>query len=238
MLSNNYHSLQAQVDKRFKKNGGRLTIAYTLSRSIDYTDAFALANDIDISANRGPSPWDRKHNLTISHVIPLPFGDDGKFFDSDGLRWKSLLGGFTLSGILAVRSGTPVDITGTSATNTVTQGSANKPNQTAEPAILGGLGPGQLWFDTSVFVNPAPFTFGNVGRNTVRGPKYINYNATLARRFTFGERFGLQAQMTVFNVTNTAHFNDPSGSFTGGTFGQSTSTFGERQIRFGLKFTY
>lgn len=238
MLSNNYHSLQALVEKRFRKNGGRLTIAYTLSRSIDYTDAFALNNDIDVSANRGPSPWDRKHNLTISHVIPLPFGDGGKFFDSNGLRWKSLLGGFTLSGIMAVRSGTPVDVTGTSAANTVTQGSANKPNQTAEPRILGGLGPGQLWFDTSVFVNPDPFTFGSVGRNTVRGPRYINYNATLARRFSFGERFGLQAQMTVFNVTNTAHFNDPSGSFTGGTFGQSTTTFGERQMRFGLKFTY
>jgi len=44
--------------------------------------------------------------------------------------------------------------------------------------------------------------------------------------------------MTVFNVTNTPHFNDPSGSFIGGTFGQSISTFGERQIRFGLKFTF
>ncbi len=238
MLSNNYHSLQAQIDKRFLKRGGRLTLAYTFSRSIDYTDAFALANDINIDANRGPSPFDRRHNLVVSHVIPLPFGDGGKLFDSDGLRWQSLIGGFTLSGIFAARSGTPVDITGTSATNTVTQGSANKPTQTGEPRILGGLGPGQLYFDTSVFVNPDPFTFGNVGRNSVRGPGYINYNATLARRFTFGERYGLQAQMTVFNVTNTPHFNDPSGSFTGGTFGQSISTFGERQIRFGLKFTF
>lgn len=237
MLSNNYHSLQVQANKRFAK-GGRLTVAYTLSRSIDYTDAFSLANDINIDANRGPSPWDRRHNLTVSHVIALPFGDGGKLFDSDGLRWKALLGGFTLSGVLAMRSGTPVDITGTSATNTVTQGTANIPNQTAAPRILGGLGPGQLYFDTSVFANPAPFTFGNVGRNSVRGPGYINYNATLVRKFTFGERFGLQGQMTLYNVTNSPHFSDPSGSFTSGSFGQSTSTFGERRIRFGLKLTF
>lgn len=238
MLSNNYHSLQVQSVKRFAKQGGRLTIAYTLSRSIDYTDAFSLANDINIDANRGPSGFDRRHNLTISHVINLPFGNGGKLLDSGRFRWQGLMGGFTLSGVLAMRSGTPVDITGTSATSTATQGTANKPNQSAQPRILGGLGPGQLYFDTSVFSNPDPFTFGNVGRNTVRGPGYMNYSATLARKFTFGERFGLQAQMTLYNVTNSPHFNDPSGSFTSGSFGQSTSTFGERQIRFGLKLTF
>ncbi|MEP6703192.1 MAG: TonB-dependent receptor [Acidobacteriota bacterium] len=238
MLSNSYHSLQVKSDKRFGKLGGRLTIAYTLSRSIDYTDAFAIDNDIDIDANRGPSPWDRRHNLVISHVIKLPFGDGGKLFDSRGLRWQGLLGGFTLSGIFVARSGSPVDISGTNAANTAGQGTANRPNQTGPATILGGLGPGQLYFDTSVFTNPDAFTFGNVGRNSLRGPHYINYNATLARTFSLTERFRLQAQMAVFNVTNSPHFNNPVGTFTSGSFGQSVSTFGERQIRFGLKFLF
>jgi hypothetical protein len=237
MLSNAYHSLQARIDKRFKQVGGRITVAYTFSKSTDYTDAFALLNDINIDANKGPSSFDRRHNLVISHVI-RPFGKGGRLFDENGLRWRGLFGGFTLSGIFAARSGTPIDITGTSLTSTVTQGSANRPNQTGEARILGGLGPGQLYFDTSVFVNPDPFTFGNVGRNSLRGPSYFNYNATLARTFTIGERFSIQGQMTVFNVTNTAHFNDPSGSFTASTFGQSTSAFGERTIRFGLRFLF
>jgi len=238
MLSNAYHSLQALIDKRFA-SFGRLTVAYTLSKSTDFTDAFALSNDIDIDENRGPSPFDRKHNLVVSHVIRLPFGDGGRLFDDNGLRLQGLLGGFTLSGSFVARSGTPVDITGTLGnTNTTTQGSANRPNQTGPAAILGGLGRGQLYFDTSVFVNPDPFTFGNAGRNSIRGPHYINYNATLARMFSFGERFRLQAQMAVFNVTNSPHFRNPEGSFTDGLFGQSTETFGERQIRFGLKFLF
>ncbi|MGI8641823.1 MAG: hypothetical protein ACR2MG_17985, partial [Pyrinomonadaceae bacterium] len=71
--------------------------------------------------------------------------------------------------------------------------------------------------------------------------------ATLARTFSFGERYRLQAQMTAFNVTNSPHFNNPSGTFnpsstnvfsSASSFGQSTSTFGERQIRFGLKFSF
>lgn len=238
MLSNAYHSLQARVDKRFKKLGGKLTVAYTLSRSTDYTSAFSVRNFLDIDTNRSPSDFDRRHNLVISHVI-RPFGNGGKLFDENGLRWRGLLGGFTLSGIFTARSGSPVDILGTNAAGTVTSGTNfNRPNQTGEARILGGLGPGNLYFDTSVFVNPAPFTFGNVRRNSLRGPSYYNYNATLARTFSFGERFRLQAQMTAFNVTNTPHFNDPSGSFNSSNFGLSTSTFGERQIRFGLKLLF
>ncbi|MDQ3258457.1 MAG: carboxypeptidase regulatory-like domain-containing protein [Acidobacteriota bacterium] len=238
MLSNTYHSLQIQSDRRFTKPGGRLTVAYTLSRSTDYTDAFALLNDINIDANRGPSPFDRKHNLAVSHVIDLPFGDGGSLFDEDGLRWQGLFGGFTLSGTFIARSGTPIDITGTNAASTATQGSANRPDQTGPAQILGGLGPGQLYFDTSVFTNPAAFTFGNARRNSLRGPRYINYNATLARTFSLTERFRLQGQMTVFNVTNSPHFSDPVGSFISGNFGQSINTFGERQIRFGLRFLF
>jgi outer membrane receptor protein involved in Fe transport len=237
MLSNAYHSLQARVDKRFGGNAGRVTLAYTFSKSTDYTDAFALQNDIDINANKGPSSFDRRHNLVISHVF-RPFGKGGRLFDDDGFRWRGLFGGFTFSGIFAARTGTPVDITGTSLTSTVAPGTTNRPNQTGEATILGGLGPGQLYFDTSVFINPEPGTFGNVRRNTLRGPGYVNYNATLARTFTFGERFSIQGLMTVFNVTNTPHFNDPSGSFTSSTFGQSTSTFGERSVRFGLRFLF
>ncbi len=238
MLSNSYHSLQARVDKRFKQLGGRITVAYTLSRSTDYTSAFSVRNFLDIDSNRAPSDFDRKHNLVISHVI-RPFRNGGRLFDENGLRWRGLLGGFTLSGIFAARTGTPVDILGTNAAGTTTSGTNfNRPNQTGDVRILGGLGPGQLYFDTSVFINPASGTFGNAGRNSLRGPGFINYNATLARTFSFGERYRLQGQMAVFNVTNTPHFNDPSGTFTSGNFGQSTSTFGERQIRFGLKFLF
>lgn len=245
MLSNAYHSLQIQSDKRFSKLGGRLTVAYTFSRSTDYTDAFALLNDINIDANRGPSPFDRKHNLVVSHVIKLPFGNGGKLFDSDGFRWQGLLGGFTLSGTFVARSGTPVDITGTSATAAATQGSANRPDVVGEIRYLGGLGPGQFYFDRTVFVDPVTIVngvsvghFGNAGRNSLRGPHYINYNATLARTFLLTERFRLQGQMSVFNVTNSPHFDNPVGSFISGDFGQSISTFGERQIRFGLRFLF
>ncbi len=238
MLSNSYHSLQAKLDRRLR-GIGRITAAYTFSKSLDYTDAFSLDDDISIDNNRGPSIFDRKHNLVISHVIRLPFfGRGRKFLDDKGLKIGGILGGFTLSGVFTARSGTPVDIGGTNLSSTRAQGTVNRPNVTATPRILGGLGPGQLFFDTSVFVDPAPGTFGNAGRNSLRGPSYYNYNATLSRTFALGEKFNLQFQASAFNVTNTPHFRNPSGDFTSSTFGQSRTTFGERQIRFGLKLLF
>jgi len=238
MLSNSYHSLQARVDRRFTRLG-RLTAAYTFSKSFDYTDAFTVRNPLSIDAERGPSDFDRRHNLVVSHVLRLPFGRGGKIFDSNGLRLSGLIGGFTLSGVFTARSGTPVDITGIQIASRRPSGITARPNIIGPARILGGLGPGQPFFDTSVFQDPAQGELGNVGRNSLRGPSYFNYNATLARTFGLTERFKLQLQLAAFNVTNTPHFRNPSGDFTNqNTFGQSRSTFGERQIRLGARLTF
>ena len=243
MLSNSYHSMQARVDRRFR-GYGRITAAYTFSKSLDYTDAFSLDDDLSTDNNRGPSSFDRRHNLVVSHVVRLPFGRGGKLFDSNGLRWQGLLGGFTLSGVFTTRSGTPVDIfnvnliTDPAGRSNRPLGAEDRPNVTGTPRILGGLGPGQLFFDTSVFSDPLPGQTGNVGRNSLRGPRFFNYNATLARTFSLTEQFRLQFQATAFNVTNTPHFRNPSGDFTSSAFGESRTTFGERSIRFGLKLSF
>lgn len=235
MLSTFYNAMQARLERRFSR-GGNLTASYTWSKSLDYTDAFTVSNNLNIDASRGPSSFDRTHNFVLSHVLPLPFGHDRRFF-REGIG-AAVLGGWTLSGVFSARTGTPVDITGVNLAANRFQGITNRPNVVAAPRILGGTGPGQLWFDPGAFVEPVAGTFGNVGRNTVRGPGYANYNATLLRNFSLSERFKLQFRATAFNVTNTAHFNDPSGAFTSGSFGVITSSFGERRIRFGLRLTF
>ncbi|MGH9839832.1 MAG: TonB-dependent receptor domain-containing protein [Blastocatellia bacterium] len=242
MLSNSYHSMQARVDRRFKRLG-RITAAYTLGKSLDYTDAFSLDDDLDINNNRGPSVFDRRHNLVVSHVVRLPFGRRQALF-SKGIP-AAIFGGFSVSGVFSARSGTPVDIGNVNLITDPATGRGNRPlgavarpNVTGTSRILGGLGPGQKFFDTSVFKDPQPGQTGNAGRNSLRGPSYRNYNATLARTFTLSEQFKLQFQASAFNVTNTPHFSNPSGDFTSTAFGESRTTFGERSVRFGLKLTF
>jgi hypothetical protein len=113
----------------------------------------------------------------------------------------------------------------------------NRPSSTGPTQYPGGTGRGELWFDTSTFIEPFPGTLGTVGRNTVRGPGYQNYNLTLSRVFRFSERLRLNFSASAFNLTNSTHFNDPSGSFTG-AFGQITSSFGERQVRLGARMEF
>jgi hypothetical protein len=233
-LSSAYHALQVQAQRRFR-NTGVFTVAYTWSKSLDYTDAFTVSNPLNIDLNRGLSTFDRAHNLVVSHVVSTPFGRDGRWLKHGPMA--QILGGFRLSGVLSIRTGDPVNITGTRLTANATQGVTNRPSSTGPVKYLGGLGRGELWFDTSTFVEPVAGTLGTVGRNTVRGPSYRNYNLTLSRDFRFTERFKLKMMGSAFNLTNSTHFNDPAGSFTG-AFGQITTSYGERQVRLGARLEF
>jgi hypothetical protein len=237
MVSSAYHGLQTRAQRRFG-NLGNLTVAYTWSKSLDYTDAFTIANPLNIDLNRGLSTFDRAHNLVLSHVVALPFGRNRTWFKS-GVG-SAILGGFRVSGVLSLRTGDPVNITGVRLAANATQGFASAgvhPSSTGPVKYIGGTGRGELWFDTSTFVEPAPGTYGTVGRNTVRGPGYRNYNMTLSRTFRLAERVGLNMMLSAFNATNSTHFNDPSGSVTG-ALGQITSSYGERQVRMGARLEF
>lgn len=234
MLSSSYNALQAKAERRFSRIG-RFTLAYTFSKSLDYTDAFTVAIPLNIDLNRGPSTFDRTHNLVISHVLPVPLGRDGRFFKTGPLA--QVVSGWRLSGVFSARSGDPISVTGVRNASNQGQGFTNRPNVTGPVKTLGGTGPGQLWFDNKAFTDPAPGLVGNVGRNTIRGPSYRNYNLTLNRVFFLTERFRLNAMATAFNLTNTTHFGDPSGSITG-SLGQITSSSGERQLRLGMRLEF
>ena len=235
MLSSSYHALQTHVERRMGA-AGSFTLSYTWSKSLDYTDAFTVAIPLDIGLNRGPSVFDRTHNLVISHVVPLPFGKNGLFFKDGPLA--AILGGFQFSGVFSARTGAPFAITGVRTSQATGQGYTNRPGVNGPVRMLGGTGRGQLWFDTSAFVEPAPGTIGNYGRNMVRGPGYVNHSLTLSRIFKITEGVRLNVMATAFNWTNTTHFGDPTGGFTNVNFGQITSSSGERQLRVGARVEF
>ena len=235
LLSSSYNGLQTRVERRFSRIGS-LTLAYTYSKSLDYTDAFTVATPLDTDTSRGPSTFDRTHNLVITHVVPLPFGRDGLFFKT-GLM-AQVLGGWRFSGMFSARTGDPLTVTGVKSASNAGVGFTNKPNLTGPITILGGEGPGQLWFSTSEFTDPAQGMVGNAGRNIIRGPGYVNENLTFSRIFAIRERFRLNAMASAFNLTNSTHFGDPTVSLTSGNFGQITSASGQRQLRIGLRVEF
>jgi hypothetical protein len=230
-----YNSLQVKVDRRFKNNF-QVTNSYTLGRGYTYNGDDSNSNistpaNIDLSWGRSVN--DRLHTFNSSFVYGLPFKHDGV------LGW--VLNGWQLAGLFTAQSGQALDITASGALLRA-PGNTQRPNQNGDAKILGNIGGGKLWFDTSVFSAPAENTFGNVTRNGsgVNGPGFVNLDGSLVKRFDIRHTYA-EFRVDAFNVTNSLHANNPSTTsltFGSATFGQITSSTGERLIRFGLRFVF
>jgi hypothetical protein len=124
----------------------------------------------------------------------------------------------------------PVNITTSNATlNAPFNG--NRPDVNGKPEVLGKIGPGQFYFDASRFTAPAPNTFGSAGRNFFSGPGLFSLDFSVFRRFRLSERMNLELRGESFNLTNTPHFDNPSGDLTSASFGQVTTAQGNQAVR-------
>jgi hypothetical protein len=228
-----YDSLQIKVDRRFR-GGWLVTNSYTLGRASTFSDDNGgVATPANPSLSKGPAGFDRKHIYNATFVWDIPFANKSNGFI------RAIFGGWQLSGIFTAQSGTPVNFTANAATLRA-PGNTQRPDLNGEPKVFGDIGPGKLYFDTSVFSAPAANTFGNMRRNdSISGPGYTNLDGTLIKRFRFTERIGGEVRVDALNVTNSPNFGNPNGSFGSPTFGQVTGTVGgERLVRFGARVTF
>jgi len=242
-----YNALQTSVEKRLSKNVA-FTLAYTWSRSIDYvSNNGGLANPIVLAYNKGVSDFDRKHALTLSHTIELPFGKGQKFLNK-GFA-SLILGGWQANGIFQGFSGRPFSVTMSNAQLNGGPNNSQRPDQLRYPSISGKVGPGTQWFDVTAFAAPAatPARYGTAGRNTLRGPGLANYDFSLFKNFRISDTKRVEFRTELYNLTNTPHFGQPASNFsTASTFGAITSTIGingvsgggEREVQFALRFIF
>ena len=109
--------------------------------------------------------------------------------------------------------------------------------------MLGGLGPGNLYFDPAVYSQPAAGTQGNMKRNSgPEGPGFWELDGSLFKRFNVGGSRYAEFRVDAYNVTNSVRWGNPNTGFstaTGNTFGQVTGTTGsQRSLRFGARFVF
>jgi hypothetical protein len=231
-VKSTYHSMQVKVDRRLT-NGLQMTNSYTLGRGYNYFQGDSngtIATPAEFERSWGRTEFDQLHNFVSSFVYMLPWGPQGKWLQTG---WMGrVFGDWQVTGIFAASSGTPINFTASGA-GLRAPGNTQRPNVTGTPDVLGGIGSGQLWFDTSVFSAPPAGTWGNVERNALlTGPGYTNLDASIVKIIRFGSRHA-EFRADFFNLTNSPHWNNPSGDFTSNNFGRVTSSFGERVVRFG-----
>ena len=108
------------------------------------------------------------------------------------------------------------------------------------PEYPHAVGGGQQWVSPSAFALPAPNTFGNAGRDILRGPGLTNYDANLTRKFQIKERVRLELRFEANNALNTPHFANPSALVGSATFGVITASGfnGSRLVQTALRVTF
>ena len=241
-----YNALQISVDRRYR-GGLKVGMAYTLSRLRD--DASDKRNLL-FNAYNAQSYWaisdnDRTHIFNFHYIYELPF------WRTPNRLHEKLLGGWQVSGATVFQSGQPLSVW----LNDDRAGVGDTTNQpwnlvgstgVASPSFSQGPTVDQnFWFNAAAFARPTPGTFGNAGRNPIRGPGTQNWDIALLKTFGSSSSRRVQLRAEAFNFPNIATLDNPVISPTSGSFGRvigkgntTGGRPGERNIQVSLKVLF
>ncbi len=212
-----YNALWVTGTKQMS-HGLQLNASYTYSHSIDEAsrnlEGIVIQDSTNLLSGKGSSDFDARHRFVANAVYDLPF---------KGNRFVS---GWEVAPIVSLQSGNPFTIVIPSATLTGVGNSVN-PIVTG-PITVTGNPFGQWVLPGSGFANPATqTTFGNLGRNSIVGPDFKDFDLALAKNTKITERLNLQLRCDAFDLFNHPNFGQPARvltSLTSTSFGTITST--------------
>jgi hypothetical protein len=234
-----YNSLQAKLTKRFS-NGWSLLSHYTLQSHKNNDGGYFF---IDPEVNYGPADFIRTHVFVLAGTYELPFAKDDRF-----------LGGWQINANATIMSGLPFQ-GGPSYRDAGADRDTgpNRPNLIGDPQVGSGDGLTSPYFNVipigtagSAFGRPARGTFGDMGRNELRGPGFWNVDASLFKRFRLKGQSSLEFRVEAQNVFNHVNLGNPDheigvpgnlnprAGFINGTAANSL----QRNLQFALRFLF
>ena len=249
-----YHSLQASLQKRVS-NGLTAFLNYTWSKAID-NNAFGSSVTAVVPGSsyvlpiyepnykrldHGASDYDHRNVLTFSYVWSLP-----KFKGGNAAE-RYAINGWQTNGILVMRSGNPLTVTGANVDGT---------NLNRARAVWNGQNPyggNACAAATTVcrsYLNPAnfsqnpsytvnqPLSYGNIVKGSFVGPRFTDWDVSVIRAFPIHEAVQMEFRAEFFNVLNHTNFGDPQASQTNGAFGRITSANDPRIGQLSLKLDF
>jgi Carboxypeptidase regulatory-like domain len=205
---------------------------------------------------RGNCGYDRRQNFVFSAVAQSP-GIGNAFAKAVTKNWQ-------LSPIVSFGTGNPIQIT--SGKDVSLSGQSQDRPDVIDPTLVHQVtqtGNAPMVFNPQAFVcadalpaavaspgatanlspncpaaTAATAAFGDLGRFSVYGPGFINWDMALVRQFQFKERWKLDARADFFNIMNHANWNNPSTGLTSSTFGLVTGFSSPRIIQMALKLYF
>ena len=258
----NYNGLVASIQHRMS-NTFSLLANWTWSKCLNIKDAqgdlagTTVENPNKISMDYGPCGSDFRHIENAVLIAKSGFNAHLNNFE------KLLVNNWELAPLIRIQSGAPFTVT-SGQDNSLTDVGNNRPN------LIPGVNPyAEVKFHKATgvanreFLNPAAFaqvtvnctststggcpalgTYGNIGKNTFRGPSSLNFDAQISRIFVIHENWSTTFRLEAFNVLNHPDFQPPSSSTTGSlpantggaatltssTFGQVSATYNQARV--------
>jgi len=236
-----FSSMQTMFEKRLS-HGLNLLANWTWSHSLD--------NSYGEGGIGGPIPQDRKnrradwassnndvrHRVNIAGTYQLPFGPGKAFATGNGVG-SFLVRNWEVGGIAVIQSGLPFTVSASGSPSNTGNGSRANPVPGASPYPSNQSI--DLWYSPAAFTTPAAYTWGTLGRNTLRGPSVFNLDGSVSRKFKFGEQRELAFRWELFNAVNHPQFGLPGATIGVGGAGTITSTQrANRQMQFALRLAF
>ena len=221
-----YNSLTMKLEKRLSNKLG-LDANYTWSKAMDDASdvgptfhEFNIPQDVrNLRQEKGLSSFHHAHRFVFTGTYELPKG-------------------WFVNAIGTFQTGAPITINLPNDNANIGSGPAQRPNLLRNPNLK-SRGSAERWFDTDAFAMPAPFSFGNAGRNIVYEDGERNVDMSVTKHFQIKEGTGLEFRTEIFNIFNSLNFMGAPGriAFTP-NFGRLFNAGPSRQVQLGLKLTF
>ncbi|MGH9451315.1 MAG: TonB-dependent receptor domain-containing protein [Terriglobia bacterium] len=237
-----YDAFQFSLNRKTSK-GLAFLVSYTYSKMIDFgsdgwfgVEGTSIQDPYNLKMDKSVAGFDLTHILSTSWTYELPFGK-GERFTSGSHVIDDIIGPWQINGILSMQSGAPYFV-GSNSGIPNTGNVSERADFTGAPVTPSSQSIAE-WINPAAFANPAPFTFGNEGRNVLRQDWYRNVDLSLFRDFPITESKKLEFRMETFNTGNWVVWGQPNTSIGDPNFGVITSTGNSpRVVQFALKFYF
>src|ERR1051326_60912 len=228
--------------------GMSMNANWTWSHCTGYFQGFNTKSDQTITVpnnalfDRGDCDTDRRHVVNVSAVAMTPR------FSNHSVR--TIATGWQLAGIYRFSSGTPLAIQdGTD--RELTGINHQRPNLVLPNQVYTGQScAGCQYFNPAAFAPQPLGTVGNLGWNSVVGPRFWGLDIALSRNFQIREKQTVQVRVDAFNIPNsfvpliTPTANPISGAVptfvnvSSNQFGQILAAQPTRKLQFALKYAF
>ncbi|MDE3063360.1 MAG: TonB-dependent receptor [Acidobacteriota bacterium] len=224
--SANFNALMLRLSKRMSQ-GLEFNFNYEYSRQLGYFTQLNAGGPLWY----GETTSDFPNHASVTVIYQLPFGK-GRMFLHDSTLLSEIIGGWEISSIYQYLSGTPLSW-GNVIYNGTWSDFHNNPHDTTTPSFNTST------FDTVAADQPNGYNYRTFPQYLLRSDPTKNFDFSILKDFTIGERMIIQPRVDAFNAFNRPQFNGANSNPTSSAFGTVSSQLNtNRTLQGGIHFLF